>query len=115
MLAVVDACGARERVLATSFAPELAADYARRAAVPGGWILPFPPGREDLEEWPSLAFVMLAVEAAIPEAIEPILEGGRVPCVWTVNDAAEGEALLAAGAASLVTDRPRKLVAKLGP
>jgi glycerophosphoryl diester phosphodiesterase len=54
---------------------------------------------------------MLALEAASPEALEPILEGGRVPGVWTVNDPAEADALVAAGAATIITDRPRALLA----
>lgn len=114
MARVVDAAEARERVLATSFAPELAADYAKRVGRPAGMILPFPPGADDLEPWPELPFVMLAADAAIPESVEPILESGRVPAVWTVNGADEAEGFLAMGCASIITDKPRALVTRLG-
>ncbi len=113
LAALVDACDARERVLATSFAPELADAYAALAQRPGGMILPFPPDEEMLAEWPRLPFVMMASDAAIPEALALVRKRGGVPCVWTVNDAREAEALLAAGAASIITDRPRSLAARL--
>jgi len=113
LAALVDACEARERVLATSFAAELADAYAALVDRPGGLILPFPPGEEDLAAWPRLAFVLLAADAAIPEALALVRKAGRVPCVWTVNDPREAEALWAAGAACVITDRPRSLALRL--
>jgi glycerophosphoryl diester phosphodiesterase len=113
LLAVVDAHDARDRVLATSFAPELADAYAALAQRPAGMILPFPPDENELARWPRLPFVMLAADAAIPEALAAIRKAGGVAGVWTVNDPAEAEALLAAGAACVITDRPRALARRL--
>jgi glycerophosphoryl diester phosphodiesterase len=114
LLAVVDACDARDRVLATSFAPELADAYAVLAERPAGMILPFPPDEGELAAWPRLPFVMLAADAALPETLALVRARGGVPCVWTVNDPREAEALFAAGAASIITDRPRTLAARRG-
>jgi glycerophosphoryl diester phosphodiesterase len=114
LLALVDACDARERVLVTSFAPELADAYAVLAHRPAGMILPFPPDAGELAAWPRLLFVMLAADAALPETLSLVRKEGGVPGVWTVNDADEAGALLAAGAACVITDRPRALARRLG-
>lgn len=105
--------GAQERVLATSFAPELAEEYARLADRPGGWITPFPPEREDVEQWPRLGYVALAQDAATPEALAAVRAAGRKALVWTVNDPAVARALLAQGVAGVITDRPAALLARL--
>lgn len=114
VLDVVRRADALDRVLVTSFAPELADEYARLAGRPAGAILPFVPEREDLEAWPRLRYVMLAEDAALPEAIELCRATGREVLVWTVNDEAGARALLARGAAGIVTDRPGPLARSIG-
>lgn len=106
---LVHEVGALDRVLVTSFAPELADAYARIVGRPAGAIVPFPPEDEDLAAWPSLSWILLAQDAAIPEVLDKIRASGRRVGVWTVNDAREAEALLAAGASCVITDRPRSL------
>lgn len=101
--------GARERILATSFAPELADAYAAALDVPAGAILPFAPEPEDLAAWPRLAWVMLAQDAALPEVLANLRANRRRVGVWTVNDEKDADALLAAGADCVITDRPRAL------
>jgi len=109
---LVHEAGALDRVLATSFAPELAEAYGRIVGRPAGAILPFPPEDEDLAAWPTLSWIMLAQDAAIPEVLSKIRASGRRVGVWTVNDPRDAEALLAQGASSIITDRPRSLARK---
>ena len=112
-LDVVRRAGAIERALVTSFDPELADEYARLADRPAGAIAPYPPDADELASWPRLRFIALAEDAALPEAIATCRAAEREVLVWTVNDEASARALLAAGAAGVITDRPGPLARAL--
>jgi glycerophosphoryl diester phosphodiesterase len=113
VLAAVDAADARDRVLATSFDPELAHAYATLARRPGGAIVPFPVSPEDLAELPDLPFVMMADDAILPEVVAPLVAAGRRVVAWTVNDAARARRLLAMGCAGVITDDAARLAREL--
>lgn len=114
-LRVVQAAGALDRVLVTSFDPQLADDYARLAGTPAGAILAFPPEEEDVEAWPGLRFLALASDAVEDLSLAMAKARGRTVLAWTVNSAGQGRALLEKGVASLITDRPGPLLGALAP
>lgn len=105
--------GALDRALVTSFDPGLADEYSRLAGRPAGVILPFAPEPGDLAEWPRLRYVAISEDSAEPEVLEMCRREGRTVLVWTVNDPAAAEALLHHGAASVITDRPGALLARI--
>lgn len=114
VLRVVDAARARDRVLATSFDPQLASEYARLAKRPAGAITAFEPDPADADAWADLEFVALVRDVALGPALEDLVAAGKQVLVWTVNDVAEGKAFLARGAAGLITDEPARLRAAAG-
>lgn len=112
---VVEDARATERVLVTSFAPELADAYAAASGRPAGYILPFPPDAGDLDAWPRLSFVALAADAVVEEALALAKERGSRLLAWTVNDIEDARALLAAGVEGIITDRPGAMRALSAP
>lgn len=101
--------GAEDRVLFTSFDAELADEAARLLGRPGGLILPYPPDADELASYPRLAYVALAEDAALQEAIAVAKKAERRVLVWTVNDIASARRLFADGADGIITDRPSTL------
>ena len=65
-----------------------------------------PRGWRTLAERLGLASLHLGREKLRSDQIEEVRAAGLPLLVWTVNDPAEAEALLAAGVASLITDDP---------
>lgn len=110
---VVEAAGALDRVLATSFDPHLAAAYAERTGRPAGWVAFFPLMAEDVAHAPALTHVLLAQDAATPEAVASLRGAGRIVSAWTVNDEDAALRLVGMGVTGLVTDRPAALRAAL--
>lgn len=113
VLDVVRRAEALDRALVTSFDLELADAYAARAQRPAGMILPFPPEEDLLASFPRLAFVALAEDAAIPEALAACAVAGGRALVWTVDDESRARRLLLEGAAGVITDRPGALARRL--
>lgn len=111
--AAVRAAGALDRTLVTSFDPALADEYARLVGRPAGAILPFAPEPVDLAEWPRLAYLALAEDAVTEEVLAMCRDAGRTVLVWTVDDPDAARALLDLGAASIITDRPGALLARI--
>lgn len=109
----LDQAGALDRALVTSFDPGLADEYARLSGRPAGAILPFAPQPGDLDAWPRLTHVALSEDAATPEALAVCAREKRTTLVWTVNDPESAEALLKQGVASVITDRPGALLARI--
>lgn len=101
--------GALDRVLATSFDPELADEYARLSGRPAGAILPFPPEPHDLDAWPRLRFLAVAWDAVEDVSLGAARAKGRTVLSWTVNGADQARDLLRRGVSSLITDRPGPL------
>lgn len=100
--AVVERCGALDRVLATSFDAETADAYAQLTGRPAGLIAAFEPEAADLVEWPRLGFLAVASDAMTP-AVGKL---GRTVLVWTVNDTKSARGVLSMGARWIITDRP---------
>lgn len=105
-LDVVRKAGAEARVVASSFDWELADAYARLSGQPAGAIAPYAPSPDEIASFPRLRFVMLAEDAALPEAVDALRADGRRVLAWTVNDAASAKRLLASGVDGVITDRP---------
>lgn len=106
---VVAARGALDRVLVTSFDPETADAYARLAGRPAGLIAAFEPEPGDIEAWPRLTYLAIAADAWTPQ----VAQLGQTVLAWTVNDTRTARALLAAGVAGVITDRPEWLAQTL--
>lgn len=113
VLAEAQSSHAVDRVLVTSFDPDLADRYARLARRPAGAILPFAPDPDELASWPRLTFLSLVDDACEQEVLDMARAHGRKVLVWTVNDPARAQALLDAGADGVITDRPGALLAAL--
>jgi glycerophosphoryl diester phosphodiesterase len=113
---IVEQEGAQERVLATSFDPVLAAEYAELAERDAGVIAPFPLDPGDLKEFPRLRHVMLVQDAAEPDVVARLAGEGIRVHVWTVNDEATARDVIARGASGVITDRPAAILKTLaGP
>lgn len=97
---------ALDRVLVTSFDPSLAHDYMAIAERPAGAITAFEPEEADMDDWRDLPFVALVRDVAAGPALDALVDAKKTVLVWTVNDAAEAQRLLARGAAGIITDRP---------
>lgn len=111
--AVVEAHGALDRVLVTSFDAGLASDYAALARRPAGLLLAVEPDEGDVADWPLLGFFAVHHDVLRPPVLELLHGAGKTVLAWTVNDAEKATRLLARGVASVITDRPGALLRAL--
>lgn len=107
---VVEAHGALDRVLATSFDAGLATAYAALARRPAGLILGVEPDEGDVADWPLLGVFAVRHELLDEAALDLLRGAGKTVLAWTVNDAARAARLLDRGVAGVITDRPGALL-----